>query len=356
MRQTIRFARLADGAKLAWAVAGQGPTLIKASNWLTHLEYDCESPVWRHWVHFLAEHFQSFRYDERGCGMSDWTLKDVDFRHAFADFDQFVEIAKPKPPFILLGVSQGGAAAIDYAVRHPDKVSQMVLYGAYARGWMKRDDQEGIQRVAAVKQLTRLGWGQNNPVYRQLFTSLYIPEGTPEQSDWFNELCRRTTTPEIATLLLEARGRIDVTDLLPKVSAPTLVLHARQDEIVPLSEGVLLASGIPDATFVQLESRNHILLEDEPAWSRFKDEVLAFTGVSASGKTEDPIFDSLSSREREILIHVAQGYTNAQIGDTLFISEKTVRNHITRIFGKLGVRSRAQAIVLAKDGNLSTDR
>ncbi len=353
MRQTVRFTRSSDGVNLAWAAAGQGPTLVKASNWLTHLEYDWDSPVWRHWIRFLAEHFYSVRYDERGCGMSDWVLGGGDHTHWPDDFDKIIEAAKPEPPFILLGISQGGVAAISYAVRYPEKVSHLILYGAYARGWAKRNDPEIEQRMVAINALTRLGWGQNNPVYRQLFTARFIPEGTAEQFDWFNELCRRTTTPEIASSLLEMRGQVDVTDLLPKVNVPTLVLQPREDEVTPPAEGILLASEIPDAKFVQLESPNHILLEHEPAWSRFKDEVLAFTGVPASSATEDRIFDSLSPREREILVHMAKGYTNAQIGEALFISEKTVRNHITRIFEKLGVRSRAQAIVLAKDGNLS---
>ncbi len=357
MQQTIRFTRSSDGVNLAWADAGEGPTLLKAANWLTHLEYDWDSPVWRHWVHFLAEHFRSIRYDERGNGMSDWTLGDADYtQRSLSDLDRIARAAKPETPFILLGISQGGIAAVNYAIRYPEKVSHLVLYGAYARGWAKRDDPEGEQHFNAICQLTRLGWGQNNPVYRQLFTSRFIPEATPEQVDWFNEICRRTTSPEIATLLLRARGQVDMLDLLPKVSVPTLVVHARLDEVAPLSEGVLLASEIPNAKFVQLESRNHILLEDEPAWARFKDEVLSFTDVAASGDAEDSIFASLSPREREILIHIAQGRTNAQIGSQLFISEKTVRNRITRIFEKLGVRSRAQAIVLAKDKRLSPGR
>lgn len=352
MPQSIRFARTPDGVKLAWAVAGQGPTLIKASNWLTHLEYDWDSPVWRHWIQFLADHFQLVRYDERGCGMSDWHAKDVTFPRWMDDFDTIVAAARPATPFVVLGMSQGGAAAISYATRFPENVSKLVLYGAYARGWNGRENAEAAQRYRAIVDLTRLGWGQNNPVYRQLFTSRFVPHATPEQVDWFNELCRRTTTPEVATQLLMARGEVDIRELLPQVSVPTLVLHASDDEVVPLSEGRLLASTIPGAEFVQLESRNHILLDGEPAWKRFKSEVLAFTGREAR-QAEDPVFATLSPREREILQCVARGCTNAQIGAELFISEKTVRNHVTKIFDKLGVRTRAQAIVLAKDGRLA---
>lgn len=353
LRQSIRFVRAPDGVSLAWAEAGAGPSLVKASNWLTHLEFDLESPVWSHWIRFLAEHFHCIRYDERGCGMSDWEAEDLSYPRWLEDFELVVEAARPRAPFAVLGISQGGAAAISYAARHPENVSHLILYGAYARGWALRDDPEEEQRYQAIMDLTRLGWGQDNPVYRQLFTSRFVPDASPEQVGWFNELCRRTTTPETATRLMRARGQVDVRDLLPEVSVPTLVLHARRDEAVPLSEGRLIAAGIPQAKFVQLESRNHILLEGEPAWDRFKEEVLSFTGRVTSGSAEDPIFEVLSPREREILISIAQGHTNAQIASGLFLSEKTVRNHITRIFEKLGVHSRAQAIVLAKDKRLS---
>jgi pimeloyl-ACP methyl ester carboxylesterase/DNA-binding CsgD family transcriptional regulator len=355
MQQTIRFAHSFDGVKLAWATAGRGPTLVKASNWLTHLEFDWDSPVWRHWTRFLADNFHCIRYDERGCGMSEWRLEDATWNHWTKDFETIVEAAEPEPPFVLLGISQGGAAAISYAARYPENVSHLVLYGAYARGWGKRGDPDSEQRFEAITQLTRLGWGQDNPVYRQLFTSRFIPEGTPEQFEWFNEVCQRTTTPEIATMLLEARGQVDVTGLLADVKAPTLVIQARQDEICPLAEGVLLASEIPGARFVQLESRNHILLEHEPAWERFRDEVLEFTGIELAAGDENPAFEVLSPRERDIFVGIARGETNKAIGNRLFISDKTVRNTITRLFEKLGVSSRAQAIVMAKDGNLNCE-
>jgi pimeloyl-ACP methyl ester carboxylesterase/DNA-binding CsgD family transcriptional regulator len=352
MQQTIRITRTADGVNLAWSSAGRGPTLVKASNWLTHLEFDWDSPVWRHWIRFLAGHFHLIRYDERGCGMSDWDVADLSQERWFDDFDAVVKVAKPEPPFVLLGISQGGAAAISYASRYPERVSHLILYGAYSRGWAERDSGEDAQRYLAITELTKLGWGKNNPVYRQLFTARFIPGATQEQIDWFNELCRRTTTPDTATRMMRERGRVNVTGLLSKIKVPTLVLHAVDDEAVPLSEGKLLATGIANAHFVQLESSNHILLEDEPAWARFKEAVLAFTGVMPKDDEEDPLFGVLTPREREILLRIAGGCTNAEIGRQLFISEKTVRNHVTKVFDKLGVQSRAQAIVLAKDKRL----
>ncbi len=352
MQQSVRITRTSDGVNLAWATAGSGPTLVKASNWLSHLEFDLDSPVWRHWIHFLAGHFHFIRYDERGCGMSDWNVADLSQQRWLDDIDAVIKSAKPATPFILLGISQGGATAISYAARYPEQVSHLILYGAYSRGWSERDTADEAQRYRAINQLTKLGWGQNNPVYRQLFTARFVPGATQEQLDWFNELCRKTTTPEIATRLLDERGRVNVTSLLDQVKVPTLVLHSNEDEVVPLSEGRRLATKIENAQFVLLESRNHVLLEHEPAWARFKEAVLEFTGVVPEPDCEDPLFEVLSPRERDILLGIADGRTNIEIGRQLFISEKTVRNHITRIFEKLGVQSRAQAIVLAKDKRL----
>jgi pimeloyl-ACP methyl ester carboxylesterase/DNA-binding CsgD family transcriptional regulator len=354
MQQSIRLTKTPDGVTLAWAAAGSGPPLVKASNWLTHLEYDLDSPVWRHWIGFFAEHYRLLRYDERGCGMSEWEADDISQARWLDDLETIVRVAKPEKPFILVGISQGGAAAVQYTVAHPEDVSHLILYGIYPQGWAWRNDPEGEQRFRAMLELTRLGWGQNNPVYRQLFTSRFIPDASPEQIQWFNELCARTTTPEIAAKLMQSRTVVNVVDLLPQISVPTLVLHARGDDAVPFSQGRLAAAGIPGAMFVELDSNNHILLESEPAWGRFKTEVLAFTGVaSGTAEREDPIFEVLSPREREILTKIAEGRTNLEIGRELFISEKTVRNHVTRIFEKLGVRSRAQAIVLAKDKRLA---
>lgn len=353
MRQSIHLTKSADGTTIAWATAGDGPPLVKASNWLTHLEYELDSPVWRHWMEFFAEHYRFIRYDDRGCGMSEWNVAEFSADRSVEDLEKVIEVAQPRKPFVLLGISQGGATAIRYAVAHPDHVSHLILYGAYAQGRAVADDRQAEEQYRAIIALTRLGWGQNNPVYRQLFTARFIPEGSDEQLRWFNDLCRRTITAETAARIMEFRMHIDVVALLPRVAVPTLVLHARGDEAVSLSRGRLLASSIPGAEFVQLDSRNHILLETEPAWRRFKGEVLAFTGRPAEGQEKSAVFADLSRREREILARIAAGCTNIEIGRQLFISEKTVRNHVTRIFDKLGVRSRAQAIVFAKDKGLA---
>jgi pimeloyl-ACP methyl ester carboxylesterase/DNA-binding CsgD family transcriptional regulator len=351
MRQSIRLTKSSDGTVIAWAAAGDGLPLVKASNWLTHLQHELDSPVWRHWIKFFGEHYRFIRYDDRGCGLSQWEVAELSLERSVEDLQKIVEVAEPRKPFVLLGISQGGATAIRYAVAHPDHVSHLILYGVYAQGRAVAGDREAEERYRAIIALTRLGWGQNNPVYRQLFTARFIPGASEEQLRWFTDLCRRTVTAETAARIMESRMHIDVLDLLPRVTTPTLVLHARHDECVALSQGRLVASCIPDAKFVELDSRNHILLETEPAWKDFKEELMAFTGVVRREDRND-VLAALSPRERDVLAKIAAGCTNIEIGRQLFISEKTVRNHVTRIFEKLGVNSRAQAIVLAKDKRL----
>ena len=347
--QRIRYVRTGDGVQLAWAEAGTGPVLIKAANWMTHLEYEWESPVWRHWIHFFSDHFRFVRHDERGCGMTDWNVGDLSFERWVEDLEAVVAASDPRESFTLLGISQGAATCLAYAVKHPERVSHLVLYGGYARGTFRRGDPDKERLYRALIDLTRLGWGKDNPAFRQIFTSRFIPGATDEQMEWFNDLCRKTTSPEIAAQLLESRATIDVTELLGRVRAPTLVLHSRADDIVPISEGHILAAGIPGAQFIELDSKNHILLESEPAWERFCVEVLDFMGLKGFSRGEDPAFSSLSTREREVLALITDGLGNAEIAERLSISEKTVRNHVSNLFDKLGVWTRAQAMVFAHD-------
>lgn len=353
--QRIRYLRTTDGVRLAWAEAGKGPVMVKAANWLTHLEYEWESLVWRHWIHFLSGHFRYLRYDERGCGMTDSNIGDLSLDRWVEDLEAVVEAADVREPFALLGMSQGGPVCVAYAVRHPERVSHLVLYGAYARGVFRRGDPKQETFYRAITDIVRVGWNSNNPAFRQVFTSRFIPGGTDEQLDWFNDLCRKSLTPELAAQLLESRAMLDVTDLLGEVRTPTLVLHARRDAVAPIAEGHILAAGIPGAQFVELDSKNHILLENEPAWGRFCDEVLEFLGRRGSTRGEDPAFAELTPRERDVLLLIAKGHGNAQIAERLSISEKTVRNHVSNIFDKLGVWTRAQAIVFARDRNFGSD-
>jgi pimeloyl-ACP methyl ester carboxylesterase/DNA-binding CsgD family transcriptional regulator len=345
MQQAIRYLTTGDGARLAWASLGSGPVVVKAANWLSHLEYDLQSPIWRHWYRFFGQHYRLLRYDERGCGMSGGATRELTLDHWQGDLEAVIDAADLHEPFALMGISQGAAACIAYAVKHPQRVSKLLLYGAYARGPYERGDEEAARLYHAIIDIARVGWADQNPVFRQVFTSRFIPEATDAQVQWFNELVRTTTTADVAAALLEARAHLNVTALLGQVRVPTLVLHARQDSVVPLEEGRLLAAGIPGARFVELESRNHVLLEHEPAWQRFCDEVRDFLGGAPRG--EDPL-SALTAREREIVAGLVAGRTNAQIAAALFISDKTVRNTLTRIYEKLGVQSRTQAMALLR--------
>ncbi len=347
--QTIRYVTTRDHVRLAWATCGppDAPVMVKAANWITHLEYDWESLVWHHWVGFLCQNFRLVRYDERGCGLSQQDVEDLGTGNWLPDLETVVDTAQLSEPFVLLGISQGACASIAYAVAHPERVSHLVLYGGYASGWALRENPDYVREYSALVDFAELAWGRPDPLYRRLFTKRFLPTGSEQQLLWFDELCARSIRPKMAGRLLRSRGQADVRELLPQVRVPTLVVHARGDLVSPLSQGQMIAAGIAGAEFVPLESPNHILLDDEPAWQRFQEAVLDFTGVRA--RREDRLFEILAPREREILERLVGGLTNAEIGRALFISEKTVRNQLTRIFEKLGVSNRAQAIVFARD-------
>ena len=348
-RQTIRYLRTADGVHLAWAEAGSGPLVVKAANWLTHLEYDWQSPVWRHWIRFLADHFHFVRYDERGCGLTDRNVSELSHERKVDDLEAVTDTAAPDAPVTLLGISQGAPVCVDYAVRHPERVARLVLYGGYARGVACRANPKAERISQAIIELARVGWDTQSPAFRQVFTYSFIPGGTDAQVAWYNDLCRKTISSEMAARLLESLLHVDVSDRLALVRCPTLVLHARRDAVVPFEEGRRLAAGIPGAQFVELDSRNHVLLENEPAWDRFREAVLGFAGLPTPVSGEDPAFAALSAREREILALVTEGLGNAEIARALEVREKTVRNHVSNLFDKLGVWTRAQAIVFARD-------
>lgn len=274
--QQIRYSISADGVRIAYAVVGSGPIFVKAANWLSHLEFDWESPVWRHWLTALSAQHTLVRYDERGCGLSDWDVSELSVDAFVRDLEGVVETLGLER-FPLLGISQGGPVALSYAVRHPEKVSHLILYGTYSAGRFHRTySPEQNEQAQTILQLIKLGWGEDNPAFRQFFTTLFMPEATAEQMHWFNDLQRHSASPEMAYRLEEAFFHIDVRPLLQQVTTPTLILHAREDAVVPYAEGRQLATLIPGARFVTLESKNHILLENEPAWPRFLDEVQRF--------------------------------------------------------------------------------
>jgi pimeloyl-ACP methyl ester carboxylesterase/DNA-binding winged helix-turn-helix (wHTH) protein len=280
--QQIRFCRAPDGVRIAYATSGDAtsPTLVKPANWLTHLEYDCNSAVWRHWVAELGRGRRLIRYDERGCGLSDHDAAELSFDAWVQDLEAVVD-AEGLERFSLLGISQGCAVAIAYAVRHPERVDKLVLYGGYAVGRKHRNPtpQEELE-ASLLRNLIRVGWGRDNPAFRQVFGTLFVPEGTVEQWQWFSDLAR-TLPMENALSITDMTYEIDVRALAVTVDRPTLVLHAVGDAMVPFENGRMLASLIPGARFVPLQSRNHVLLETEPAWTRFLEEVRAFLGAEA---------------------------------------------------------------------------
>jgi pimeloyl-ACP methyl ester carboxylesterase/DNA-binding winged helix-turn-helix (wHTH) protein len=277
LSQEVHFCTASDGARIAYATVGTGPPLLKTANWLNHLEYDWQSPIWSHLLQSLAAKYCLIRYDARGNGLSDWDIDDISFEAFVRDLESVAD-ANGLKKFPLLGVSQGCAVSICYALRHPERVSHLVLYGGYARGRRRRGQSEAEQ-ADALLTLMRLGWGQENPAFRQMFTSMFIPGATAEQAQWFNDLQRMTASPENAVRLRHAHDDIDIVSLLPSVRVPTLVLHCRDDGVAPFEEGRRMAAGIPGSRFVALEGRNHLILEHEPAWQRFLDEVTRFLGT-----------------------------------------------------------------------------
>ena len=277
--QEIRFCQSEDGVQVAYACSGEGPPLVKAANWLSHLDYDWESPTWRHWLQELSRRHRLVRYDERGCGLSDWDVDHLSIDTKVADLEAVVD-ACGLERFALLGISGGGPASVAYAARNPERVSQLVLYGAFACGRMARARTVEEKREADLMvDLAEVGWGRDDPAFRHVFALQFMPEGTPEQWGAFEELQRRTATPANAARIMAANADLDVAALAPRVQAPTLVIHSRNDRRAPLDEGRRLATLIPDSRLVVLDSPNHILQSDEPAWARFVDELDGFLGA-----------------------------------------------------------------------------
>jgi class 3 adenylate cyclase/pimeloyl-ACP methyl ester carboxylesterase len=274
--QEIHFCQTGDGVQLAYARIGQGPALVKTGHWMTHIEFDFESPIWRQLYRELSRDHSFIRYDARGNGLSDREIPDLTFEKFVDDLEAVVDAAGIDR-FALLGISQGCAVSIAYAVRHPERVSHLVLLGGFALGWKKRARTEAdMEAGEAMLTLVRVGWGQENPAFRQMFTSQFIPEANKEQADWFNELQRISTSPADAVRNLQAIGEADVSSLLSQVKVPTLVMHARHDARIPFESGRRMAAGIPSARFVPLEGRNHIMLEGDPALTRFLEELRSF--------------------------------------------------------------------------------
>ena len=276
LEQKIKYCRAADGTRLAYATVGHGPPLVKTANWMNHLEYDWESPIWSHLIHGLAQDHTLVRYDARGNGMSDWDVETIDFDAWVSDLETVVDAAG-LDRFPLFGVSQGCSISVAYAVRHPERVSHLILYGGFAVGRNHRNlNDEQRETMAAMRSMIKVGWGKDNPMFRQVFTSVFVPDGTREQADWFNDMQRKSASPECAVRYWDAVSDINVTDLLHQVMAPTLVMHVRDDGMTAIEYARQMAAGIPGARFVAMPGKNHLFLEGEPAAERFAEEVRLF--------------------------------------------------------------------------------
>jgi len=354
MNQDIRFCTSYDGVKLAYAVSGEGPPLVMTATWLTHIEQQWRSPSWQPWLEAFSREHKLLRYDARGCGLSDWDATDLSFEAWVRDFECVIDSAG-FPQFDLLAKCWGGPIAIEYAARHPERVSRLVLYGTNALGrlrWNNRPNE--IEKARLLLDLTRVGWAQDNHAFLQVWASLYQPGGTFDLRSWCDDQ-RAATSAENAVCLTRNGWNVDVREAASKIKCPVLILHSERDAVVPIEQGRLLASLIPNSRFVQLDSENHMPLADEPAWPRLVAEVRRFlaepSAASAASHSALPLGE-LTPRERAVLEGIAEGLDNAEIATSLGLSEKTVRNHITRVFDKIGVEHRYQAIVRARDAGL----
>ena len=346
--QQIRFCKSRDGTRVAYAMCGEGPPLVRAGHSFSHLEHEWDCLAWRPWLELLSRRHTLIRYDARGTGLSDRDGVDFSFERLVEDMDAVIAAAGLKR-FDLVGITGGGALAVTHAARHPGMVERLVLYGTFARGRLARSTTSAkLEETELILKMMELDWGQDHPEFRQLFTYQYIPDGTPEQLRSFNELMRVSTSAANAAQYFRASFKADVRELAPKVQCPALVLHARGDLRMPFEEGRELATLIPGAAFVPLDSRNHFLSPQEPAWAQLTTAVEGFLQqapqAAAPGTLED-----LTTRERAVMDVLVQGLSTDAMSERLGMTEKTLRNHLSTIYSKLGVDGRAQAIVYARD-------
>ena len=355
MNQDIRFCRAKDGVRLAYAVSGEGSPLVLSGTWLTHLEHQWCSLAWRPWLDIFTREHNVLRHDSRGCGLSDRDAGNLSFESWVADLESVIEAADFRR-FALVGTCWGGPIAIEYAARHPERVSRLVLYGTYALGRMRRANSLiDREKGRVLLDLTRLGWGQENHDFVQVWASRFQPGGSLDHMRSWSDQMRAATSAETAVQLFQIGWNTDVREAAQKIKCPVLIVHPERDLASPIEQGRMLASLIPDCRFVQLDSENHMLLADEPAWARLYAALHDFLAESTTEHAPCPkrlALDTLTPRERAVLEGIAEGLDNSQLAASLQLSEKTIRNHITRVFDKICVEHRYQAIVLARDAGL----
>ena len=340
--QQIKFCHSPDGVRIAYAVHGRGPALLISTCWLSHLQFDWESPVWRHFLTELGRFATVIRFDERGHGLSDWDVTDHSFDARLGDLETVADAAG-FPTFALMGMAQGGPVSVAYTARHPERVTRKLFYGSFsnAERLMTTEDR---QLDDAFEPLIRAGWARPDSTFRRVFTTLMIPGATEEQMTLVDDLQRVATSASTAVIARRQRRQTDVDALLPQVRVPTLVLHSTGDRMNKFEFGRELATGIAGARFVALPSDNHIVLEDEPAWPVFVDEVRRFLEADRPTSTAEPLPDNMSERELEVLALVADGRDNDEVATLLHLSVRTVERHLQNIYVKLGLQGHSARI------------
>lgn len=327
MHQEIQYCTTSDGVRLAYSVIGKGTPIVRTPHWFAHLEYDLKGPIFRHQILGLAHHHSLLRYDARGLGLSQREVKEISFDRAVGDLETVVDRAGLER-FTLIGLSQGAAVAVSYASRHPERLTHLIIYGGFARGLLHGENPEKQrQKLELNRALVREGWGSDQDSYREFFTSQFIPDGNIDHHRWLNDVQRIAATPEMAERILCMNADINVVDLLPNIRVPTLVLHSRGDQRVPFSLGQEIAAGIPGAKFVSLESRNHIILADEPANRQLFDAIALFLGdqpirgsLPGTATFKERVEKAVGAFERNWLIKVIVIFA-ALSGVTIFFIE-----------------------------------
>ncbi len=339
-QQDVRFCRAPDGVRIAYAVHGSGPPLLVTTCWLSHLQHDWQSPVWHHFLRDIGRFATVIRYDERGHGLSDRDVEDHSLEARIGDMAAVAEHAG-FDRFAVMAMSQGGPVAIRYAAEHLDRVTRMIFYGSYACA-MSDPTPEDLAMSDAINQIIKVGWERPTPEFRRVFTTLMIPGATEEQMSWLDELQRVAVTGETAYAARTQRVLADATADLARLSMPALVVHSVEDRMNEFEHARTLATLLPDARLVPLQSRNHIVLEDEPAWPVLVDEVARFMAVDGSSHValDVALDDVLSPRELEVLRLAADGLDNEAIADALTLSVRTVERHLQNVYGKLDLTGR----------------
>jgi pimeloyl-ACP methyl ester carboxylesterase/DNA-binding CsgD family transcriptional regulator len=353
MKQDIRFCTTSDRVRIAYAVSGNGPPLLMPATWLAHLEHQWKSLVWRPWLDALTQKFTLIRYDSRGCGLSD---RDAEF--SFAGWLRDIEAvadAAGFDTFDMLAICWGSPIGIEYAARHPERVKRLLVYGGYAEGRLRGSRPMDAKDAQLLLDMTRVGWGKPGHAFCRVWGSFFQPGGTAAHYKSWSEQQALATTPETAATLLEIGWNTDVRAAAGRLKCPTLALHVDRDSVVPIEIGRELASLIPGCRFAQFDGENHMPLAEEPAWQKIVSEIETFLTPAPRETATKPSslpIESLTMRERDVLDAVARGLDNNEIAATLGMSEKTVRNHVTRVLDKIGAEHRYQAIVLAREAGL----